>query len=68
MTYKTLEGILHPDGKVHLPQEQLPTHPVRVLVTILEEGEEGSLTELGDSLDQLADYEERLARGEIQWQ
>lgn len=26
------------------------------------------LSELGDYLPQLVDYEERLARGEIQWQ
>lgn len=33
------------------------------------EGDEGeALSELGDYLDQLTDYEERLARGEIQWQ
>jgi hypothetical protein len=68
MTYKTLAGILHPDGKVQLPQEQLPDHAVRVLVTILEEEEEAMLSELGDYLEQLTDYEERLARGEIHWQ
>jgi hypothetical protein len=68
MTYKTLEGVLHPDGKVTLPQEDLPDHPVRVMVTLLEEGDEASLSELGDYSDQLTEYEERLARGEIQWQ
>jgi hypothetical protein len=30
--------------------------------------EEVTLSELGDYLNQLTDYEERLARGEIQWQ
>jgi hypothetical protein len=30
--------------------------------------EEESLSELGDYWIQLTDYEERLARGEIQWQ
>ncbi len=30
--------------------------------------EEATLSELGDYLDQLTNYEERLARGEIQWQ
>jgi hypothetical protein len=68
MAYKTLAGILHPDGKIHLPQEQLPGHAVRVLVTILEEEEDQKLSELGDYLEQLTDYEERLARGEIHWQ
>ena len=37
------------------------------MVTILED-EQALLTELGDYLEQLTDYEERLARGEIQWQ
>jgi hypothetical protein len=67
MTYKTLEGVLHPDGQVALPREAWPDHPVRVLVTILEGGEE-NLAEPGDYLEQLTDYEERLARGEIRWQ
>ena len=35
MTYKTLEGMLQPDGKVTLPMGDLPDHPVRVLVTIV---------------------------------
>ncbi|HYT94758.1 MAG TPA: hypothetical protein VEL76_38935 [Gemmataceae bacterium] len=68
MTYKTLEGVLHPDGKVTLPAVELPTRPVRVMVTILEAEDETSLAEPGDYLDRLTDYEERLARGEIQWQ
>jgi hypothetical protein len=67
MIYKTLEGVLNPDGRVTLPPEELPEHPVRVMVTILESGEEKALSELGDYLDQLTDYEDRLARGEIQW-
>ncbi len=33
----------------------------------LEGHEEAMLSELGDYLNQLEDYEERLARGEIQW-
>ena len=69
MIYKTLEGTMDPDGRVALPPGELPEHPVRVMVTILEGGaEEAALTEPGDYLDQLMDYEERLARGEIQWQ
>jgi hypothetical protein len=51
-----------------LPAAELPDHPVRVMVTFLEMDEQGFLTETGDYLAQLTDYEERLARGEIQWQ
>ena len=40
MIYKTLEGVLNPDGHVSLPSEQLPAHSVRVMVTILENSEE----------------------------
>jgi hypothetical protein len=68
MTHKTLEGVLHPDGRVILPAEELPNHPVRVMVTLLEADSDAGLAELGDYLEQLTDYEERLARGEIQWQ
>jgi hypothetical protein len=68
MTYKTLEGVLHPDGRVALSPDELPDHPVRVMVTLLEDGEETALSAMGDYLDQLTDYEERLARGEVQWQ
>ncbi len=67
MTYKTLDGVLHPDGTVTLPGEEMPTRPVRVMVTILEAEEEAELTNLGDYHEQLTDYEDRLARGEIQW-
>jgi hypothetical protein len=68
MVYKTVEGVLHPDGKLTLSGEELPAQPVRVLVTLVEQGEDASLSELGDYLDRLTDYEERLARGEIRWQ
>jgi hypothetical protein len=68
MTYKTLAGVLHPDGTVTLPPTELPDHPVRVMVTIMEAEDEAGLSEPGDYLAQLADYEERLARGEIRWQ
>ncbi len=68
MTFKTLEGVLHPDGKVTLGDEQLPGHAVKVLITILESTEDSSLAEPGDYRAQLEEYEERLARGEIQWQ
>ncbi len=68
MIYKTLEGVLNPDGQVILPREDLPDHSVRVMVTILESDDEAALSEVGDYLDRLKDYEERLARGEVQWQ
>lgn len=68
MTYKTVEGVLHPDGTIILPPEELPDHDVRVMVTILEPDEEAMLSEPGDYLHQFSDYEERLAHGEIQWQ
>jgi hypothetical protein len=68
MTYQTLEGVLHPDGRVTLPATSLPDRPVRVLVTLLEVADEAALAEPGDYLEQLTDYEERLARGEIRWQ
>jgi hypothetical protein len=68
MTYKTLETTLEPDGRVLLSAEELPIHPVRVLVTFLDPDEEASLSQPGDYLDRLTDYEERLSRGEIRWQ
>lgn len=68
MTYRTLEGVLHPDGKVTLSPAELPERSVRVMVTILDSDEETSLTETGDYLEKLTEYEERLARGDIQWQ
>jgi hypothetical protein len=67
MVYRTLEGTLHPDGRILLSEGELPPKPVRVLVTLLDD-EDSGLLELGDYLDQLNDYEERLARGEIRWQ
>lgn len=68
MVYRTLESELYPDGRLTLPLDQLPDHPVRVMVTILGDSDEHQLSELGDYLEQLTDYEERLARGEIHWQ
>jgi hypothetical protein len=68
MVFPSIEAILHPDGKLTLSGARLPTHPVRVLVTILESDSEEVAADLGDYLEQLTAYEERLARGEIQWQ
>lgn len=67
MTYRTVEGTLHPNGTIALPAELVPDHPVRVMVTLLE-NEDVSLAEPGDYHECLSEYEERLARGEIQWQ
>ena len=68
MIYRTFETTLGPDGRLDLSPQDLPEHPVRVMVTILEDGEGRKLSELGDYHERLIDYEERLTRGEIQWQ
>ena len=68
MIFKTVEGVLHPDGTLTLPNEDLPDHAVRVMVTLLEATNDANLAEVDDYDVQLRDYEERLARGEIQWQ
>lgn len=39
MTYRTLETVLHPDSHLALPTAELPSRPVRVMVTILEDDE-----------------------------
>jgi hypothetical protein len=67
MVYRTIEGILRPDGTVTLPSGEMPTQPVRVMVTILEEDADATLLQPGDYLEQLSDYEDRLARGDIKW-
>ena len=68
MTFRTVETVLQPDGRLSLPASELPARPVRVMVTVLEADEDARLAELGDYHTALTDYEERLARGEIQWQ
>ncbi len=68
MTYKTMETTLQPDGRVVLSREELPDHPLRVMITFLEADEAARLLEVGDYGEHLLDYEERLARGEIRWQ
>lgn len=67
MRYKTVDAILNPDGSLSLPRKDLPERPVRVMIAILDAGPDGELSALGDYLEQLTDYEERLERGEIQW-
>ena len=68
MVPKRLQGMLNADGRITLPTDELPERPIRVIVTILEDEEEDTLSELGDYSNQLTAYESRLARGEIRWQ
>ena len=68
MTYKTIPAVLHPDGKPSVPLAELPERPVRVIVTFMDADESAILSEIGDYEATLADYEDRLGRGEIQWQ
>ncbi|MEM2947893.1 MAG: hypothetical protein QXN96_06650 [Candidatus Bathyarchaeia archaeon] len=67
--YKTVPGVLKPNGKIELSDISLPSRPVKVLVTFVEEPleEEAQLSELGDYLHQLEAYEDLLAKGEIVW-
>lgn len=37
MAYRTLETVLHPDSHLELPSAELPSHPIRVMVTMLED-------------------------------
>ena len=70
MAHTTLDGTLQPDGTVILDLEgiDLPNQPLHVLVTILEPTEQELLTDVGDYLEQLENYEDQLAAGKIQWQ
>jgi hypothetical protein len=68
MSFRTLETTLQPDGRLTLPQSELPSKPVRVMVTVLDADEDARLADLGDYNAALTDYEARLARGEVQWQ
>jgi len=69
--YRTLRGILYPNGKIELPEEkEVLDHPVKVMVTILGESfqkETEVLSGMGDYLEQLTSYEEKLAKGDIRW-
>ena len=69
--YRTLRGILYPDGKIELSEEKkVLDRPLEVMVTILGENfqeETETLSGMGDYLKQLTSYEEKLAKGEIQW-
>lgn len=69
--YRTIEGILNPDGKLELKEAISLDYPIRVMVTLLEAerkvSQELDLSEVGDYLHHLTDYEEKLARGEVKW-
>jgi hypothetical protein len=67
MTYKTVQGVLHPNGTLNLTADDMPDHSVPMMVTIMESDEAESPVDVGDYLTALTDYEERLARGEIKW-
>ena len=60
MSYKTVQGILHPNGTLTLTGDQLPAHPVPVMVIILEPDEELALANLGDYHGKLTDYRTAL--------
>ena len=67
---RTVEATLFPDGTLSLPADDLPLQPVPVRVTFLDaeaQAEHTELASMGDYLARLEDYEEALARGEIQW-
>ena len=66
---KTVKGIIRPNGKIDLDDFEIPKFPIRVIVTILDEdlSKESKLSEVGDYLEQLENYEEALAKGQVQW-
>ena len=53
LAYRTLETVLHPDSHLALPLAELPLHPVRVMVTILEDDETDSLADRGDDVHEI---------------
>lgn len=67
---KTVRGWIRRDGRLDLEDGGAPDHDTPVLVTFLEdegEADTARLAEIGDYADTLAEYEDRLARGEIRW-
>ena len=66
---KTVKGIIRPNGKIDLDGFEIPQFPIRVIVTILDEDllKESNLSEVEDYLEQLENYEEALAKGQVQW-
>ena len=65
--YKTVSGILTPDGKLSLENDSLPEFPVEVMVTFVKPFSEPDLSDIGDYSEKLISYEEKLAKGEISW-
>jgi hypothetical protein len=65
--FKTINGILTPDGKLILKDEKLPEFPIEVMVTLLQPALDTDTVELGDYNEKLISYEEKLAKGEIAW-
>ena len=65
--YKTLNGILTPDGKLSLEDGSIPESPVEVMVTFVKPFSEPDLSDIGDYRETLTSYEEKLAKGEISW-
>ncbi len=66
---KTVKGIIRPNGKIDLDDFEIPQFPIRVIVTILDEdlSKESNLSEVGNYLEQLENYEEALVKGQVQW-
>ena len=66
---KTVKGIIRPNGKIDLDDFEIPQFPIRVIVTILDEdlSKESKLSEVGNYLEQLENYEESLVKGQVQW-
>ena len=60
--FKTINGILTPDGKLILKDEQLPEFPVEVMVTLLKPTADPDLADIGDYNERLISYEEKLAK------
>ena len=65
--YKTVNGILTPDGKLTLENDSIPEFPVEVMVTFVKPFSEPDLSDIGDYNEKLISYEEKLAKGEISW-
>ncbi|MEW6201344.1 MAG: hypothetical protein AB1546_05170 [bacterium] len=65
--YKTVTGILTPDGKLSLENDSIPEFPVEVMVTFVKPFSEPDLSDIGDYNEKLISYEEKLAKGEIRW-
>lgn len=68
MIYRTLEGVLHPDGRLTLPAQEMPQRPVHVMVTLLTEPEDDAVAEIGDYAARLEDYEDTLRARESEKQ